>query len=317
MYRYHAYGNSLASELPFPELREVLTTTPYWTLYSDGEAKPTPEPPGVLLGSQQIYADCYARLFRTSNGLTITVDDTGRYELIREGREIRLSRFPGSSLDFARAHFLGRVLSTSMHFEGALVLHGSAVSFPGGAVAFLAPKHSGKSTLALALTLAGAKLISDDTIAVLGPESDGPLVRPGIHSLRLFPDTASRLAGDQSREERADGKQLISGLPSERLEEQTLPLAAVYLLAAAESIEGGAAADRRPLPRPFAAAALVGQGKITEMLGPNEGPVLLRRAAGIATRVPVYQLAVHRDLSRLGEVAARMAEWHGAVRESP
>ncbi|HSB54894.1 MAG TPA: hypothetical protein VLD58_11080, partial [Gemmatimonadales bacterium] len=206
---------------------------------------------------------------------------------------------------------LGRVLSTSMHFEGALVLHGSAVAYPAGAVVFLAPKHSGKSTLALALTMAGARLVSDDTIAVLDPESERPLVRPGIHSMRLFPDSVSRLLGDAVGEHRVDGKLIISDLAAGQLQEETLPLAAVYLLASAESIEAGRAVGRRPVMQPLAAAAMVGQGKISEMLGPAEAPVLLRRAARVASRVPVYQLAVHHDLARLPEVASRMAEWHG------
>jgi hypothetical protein len=249
-------------------------------------------------------------LFRHGAGLTVTIDDTGRYELAAAGREIAFWPVPGGTLDYARAHFLGRVLATSMHFEGALVLHGSAVSYPDGAVVFLAPKHSGKSTLALSLTLAGARLISDDTISVVGASEGAPMVRPGIHSVRLFPDTAVRLAGVADRAQRDDGKELVTGLPSDRVEQETRHLAAVYLLAPAASIVGGVAIGRRPLPQPLAAAAMVGQGKITEMLGRAEAPVLLARAARVASRIPVFQLAVHHDLSRLPEVTGQLAEWH-------
>jgi hypothetical protein len=218
-------------------------------------------------------------------------------------------------LDFGRAHLLGRVLSTALHFNGALVLHGSAVSYPSGAVVFLAPKHTGKSTLALALTLAGARLITDDTITVAMAGTGRPEVWPGVHTLRLLPDTAEHLRAAQG-DQRQDGKYLVTDLHPEQIEERTRHLAAVYLLAAASSIAGGRAVDRRPVPQPQAAAALVGQGKISEMLGAAEAPTLLQRAARLASCVPVYRLAVQRDLVRLPEVAAHLAEWHSAEPEA-
>ena len=306
---YNAYGRLLASELPFPELREAAPGEAFWTFRCRSDAPPA-LPDAPMLGAQAIYGACRARLFGTSGSWRIMVDDTGVYDLCDGGRTITWHPAPGSSTDFGRAHFLGRVLSTCMHFNGALVLHGSAVSYPGGAAVFLAPKHTGKSTLALALTRAGARLITDDTITVALPDRGRPEVRPGVHSLRLFPDAASRLAGGAPSDRREDGKILVAHLPPDRLEDRVVPLAAVYLLAAAESIVGGEAAARRPLPPPLAAAAMVGQGKISEMLGAAEAPVLLRRAAVVASRIPVYQLAVHRDLDRLAEVAAQLAGWH-------
>jgi hypothetical protein len=238
------------------------------------------------------------------------VDDTGIYDITDGGRSITWRALPGSSPDFTRGHLLGRVLATVMHFSGALVLHGSAVSYPAGGAVFLAPKHTGKSTLALALTLEGARLISDDTITLTVCDAAGPEIWPGVHSLRLLPDAASRLAIPVLQEQREDGKYLVTDLPAERLEDGTRPLMAVYLLAPAEAIRGGAALARRRLPTPLAAAMLVAQGKVSEMLGPGEAETLLRRAAAVASRVPVYQLAVLRDLNRLPEVTADLAAWH-------
>lgn len=307
---YRVYGQRLVSDLPLPELRETDPGVAAWRFEVLPPAAPPALPDAPLLGYQILYADCRARLFRMPAGWRIVVDDTGVYDLTDQGRAITWRPFPRSTLDFARAHLLGRVLATSMHFSGALVLHGSAVSYPAGAAVFLAPKHTGKSTLALALTLAGARLISDDTIALALPEGGVPLVWPGIHSLRLLPDAAAQLAHPVPRQQRDDGKHLVADLPPERLEENTRPLAAVYLLAAAKSITGGGAVHRRRLGPPLAAAAMVGQGKISEMLGPAEAPALLQRSARVASLVPVYQLAVHRELGRLGEVATQLGEWH-------
>lgn len=308
--RYQVYGQQLDSELSFPELRDAPAGEVTWTFRLGPGVEPPAIPDAPLLGQQVIYPGCLARLFARTDGWTIVVDDTGVYDLGNCGRDITWSRFPCGTMDFGRAHLLGRVLSTAIHFGGSLVLHGSAVSYPTGAVVFLAPKHTGKSTLALALTLAGARLMTDDTIAVAMSGAAAPEVWPGVHSLRLLPDTAAQLHPAAPREQREDGKYLVTDLPPERLEERARPLAAVYLLAAAESIEGGRAVGRRPLPRPLAAAALVGQGKISEMLGGAEAPVLLQRAARVASLVPIYQLAVHRDLARLPEVVEQLAAWH-------
>lgn len=310
---YRAYGRQLASELLFPELRATPAGTPDWTFRVGPPAVPPGQPEGPPLGEQPLYGEIKARLYRTATGHRVVVDDTGTYDLTDHGRTIIWRSLPEGTADFARAHFLGRVLATALHFEGALVLHGSAVSFQDRGVVFLAPKHTGKSTLALALAQGGARLISDDTILVSFRSDTSPLVWPGVPSLRLLPDTAAHLGFQVQVERREDGKHLAGDLPPELIEEKPRTLDTVYLLAAAESIRDNAAVARRRIEPPLAAAAMVGQGKISEMLGPGEAPVLLQRAARVAARVPVYQLAVLRDLSRMSEVVEQLAEWHGPL----
>ncbi len=273
------------------------------------------DPQATLLGQQHLYPGCAARLFSTATGWRVVVDDTGIYDVSAQGREIWFSPSPGAAPDFGRAHLLGRVLATTLHFSGLMVLHGSAVAFPQGGVAFLAPKHTGKSTLALALTLSGNRLLSDDTLPVTPGRS--PEVWPGVHSMRLLADTALHLTGTLPAEVRADGKLVLGTLPEEQLESQPRPLAAIYVLAAAKAVEGGVAVARRQLPASLAAAVLVGQGKVSEMLGPGAGPELLRRATALVGQVPVYQLPVLQDLSRLPEVVAQLNQWHGTPTPGP
>jgi hypothetical protein len=312
---YRVYGQLLASDLPFPELRQAEPGNASWTLRGGTHADTRVPEGAALLGTQTIYSDCQARLYRLSEGWRIVVDDTGVFDLSDRDRTITWRAFPWGDLDFVRGHLLGRVMATAMHFAGALVLHGSAVAYPAGAVVFLAPKHTGKSTLAYALTLAGARLISDDTIAVVG--RDHPEVLAGVHSFRLLGDAAAGLVGAVPSGQRSDGKYVVTDLPGERLESAPRPLSAVYLLAAAEEIRAGKAAARAPVPGPAAAAGIMGQGKVSEMLGPAEAPELLSRAATLASRVPVYQLAVIRDLGRLSEVTAALMEWHGPPTGTP
>jgi hypothetical protein len=312
---YRVYGQLLASEIPFPEMRPADPGEAAWTFRPAPGGVRSPGESGLrLLGSQTLYEGCHARLYQIPGGWRIVVDDTGVYDLTDRGRTIVWHAFPESSLDFAQAHLFGRVLATAMHFSGSLVLHGSAVAYPAGAVVFLAPKHTGKSTLALALTLGGARLISDDSIAV--DFEVLPMVVPGVQSLRLLGDSVERLVGDRPSQRRPDGKYVLSDLPLERLEDRPVPLAAVYLLAAAESIAAGDPVIRLPLTQPVAAASMVGQGKVSEMLGAGEAPELLRRAARLSSLVPVYRLPVLRDLSRLHEVVERVAAWHGGPAET-
>ncbi|MEZ4414000.1 MAG: hypothetical protein R2910_13505 [Gemmatimonadales bacterium] len=267
------------------------------------------------MGSQHLYENYAATLYQMAGGWRIIVDDTAEFSLNQDGSVITASPYPDGSPDFLRAHLLGRVLATSLHFRGQLVLHGSAVSLAEGAVAFMAPKGSGKSTLGLALTAAGGRLLSDDAIPVVLDEQ--PVVWPGVHSIRMHADIAHRFAGRLPSEQRPDGKFVLTDLPDDQLEECACPLSAIYLLTPASSIASGASVYRAQLPTPTATAALVGQSKIPEMLGPGEGPELLRRAAWVASRVPVYRLAVLRDMASLSEVAAQLVDWHGGPAPVP
>jgi hypothetical protein len=266
-------------------------------------------PTGVALGKQQLYDNCAATLYQVDYGWRIVVDDTAEFDLSPDGSLITARPYPDAFPDFLRAHLLGRVLATSLHFSGLLVLHGAAVSLAGGAVAFMAPKGFGKSTLALALTALGGRLLSDDSIPVTLDER--PIAWPGVHSVRVRGDTALHLTGAIPPEQRTDGKFVLTDLPDDRLEELPRPLAAVYVLAPASLIPDGAAIHRSQLPRPPAAATLVGQSKIPEMLGPLHAAALLQRASWVATRVPVYRLAILRDMSRLADAATQLAAWHG------
>lgn len=307
MYFYRAFGQILASEFPLPELRPTSPAAPRWTIRFGGVWRRGTDATGVVLGSEPLYQGYAATLTRSDAGWRIVVDDTGEYEFADDGRTITAWRYPEGSEDFLRGHLLGRVIAATLHRQGLLVLHGSAVAYPSGAAAFLAPKGTGKSTLALALTLAGGKLLSDDALPVQVDAE--PMVWPGVHSMRLREDSAGQIGGGDPATRRADGKFVVGSLPDERLEEAPQPLRALYLLVGAEKIAEGGPVARRRLATPAAAAALVGMSKIPLMLGKAEGPELLRRAVQLASRVPVFQLMIQRDMQRLPEVASRIAEW--------
>lgn len=304
---YSAFGQGLCSSLDFPELRRSSGSEVRWRfgLMEDGEQSTD----GWLLGTEPLYRNVEARLYQRPNGFRIEVDDTGIYDFSPDGSTIGWLPNPEPWWDFGRGHLLGRVLSTSMHFNGLMVLHASAVMTADGSIALLGTKGSGKTTLALSLVDAGARLVTDDTLPV-SPEDC--LAWPGIHSLRLTHESASfqTSLGPLAPPGR-DGKIVAGPLDEMLTTDVPTNLRAIYLVEPAVSHDPNQVVARTTLDPLRATAALVAHAKSGRMLGRDQVGVLFDRAERIASRIPVRVLAVHRDTDRLSEMAQRIIEWHG------
>lgn len=312
-HRYVLYGECLGSTMAFPELREVAAGSPRWSFRTATSLEPMVAP--SELGAECIYADVHARLYRHAAGHRIIVDDTGSFDLSADGRDICWEERAASWPDFVRAHLMGRVLATSMFLDGWLPLHGSAVQLAGGVVAFLAPKGFGKSSLALALTQQGARLVTDDTLPV-EPNADStgrPSAWPGVHSLRVRDDSmrAVGLAGPTSGTR--EGKRLLTGVAADRRAEQRAPLSAIYLIDPVAPQDGAALPARSLMPPLLAAMSVVAHVKVGKMLGASAAGPMLERAVGITRNVPVHRLHTPRDLALLPHLAATIIQWHGGV----
>ena len=101
---------------------------------------------------------------------------------------------PSITVPVWESYLFGTVFSYWLESQGWPVLHASAVSVDGGAVAFLAHSCHGKSTLAASFIKAGYPLISDDILPLA--EEDGNFwCQPGLPQIKLWPDQAVYLAG--------------------------------------------------------------------------------------------------------------------------
>ncbi len=318
MHRYSVYGACLESAIGFPELRAATAEPTRWRFLEVDALPPMREP--ALLGDEPIYGNVHARLYAHGAGHRITVDDTGTFDLARDGT-IRWERREGAWPDFVRAHCIGRVLATLMFLDGWLPLHGSAVAVADGVIAFLAPKGFGKSSLALALSGLGARLVTDDTLPV--DDADPPRAWPGVLGLRLRDDALAALAvpgadtaavaGELTRE----GKRVVAVPREERAPRGPLPLAALYLLDPTPALAGTALLSRTVLAPTPAALSVTAHVKIGRMLGAGAAPTMLARAARVARSVPVHRLTLSRDLAQLPDVAATIIGWHGGVGREP
>ncbi len=310
---YAVYGGIIRSNIDLPELRVV-----------DGAAQgssagdrvwcyrqmhgPPPDVGLTELGKESIYGSVHARLCRFEGGYRVVVDDTGAFDITEDGSAVTGYPLETAWPDFVRAHLIGRVLSTAMYLQGVLTLHGSGVVIGGRAVAFLAPKHHGKTTLALCLTRAGGSLLTDDTLPI---DVHRASAMAGVHSMRLQPDTASLLGGAGERPRTREGKEVLDHMPDAWKHQTTVALDAVYLLTPATGFADGRVVDRRPLPGATAAVSVVGHAKIAQMLGSWGAQTLLEQAALLTGMVPVYRLAVARDLDALPAVVDQLGAWHG------
>lgn len=306
---YKVFGGTLHSDLEFSGLALASDPLPTWTLRVASRPFSPDNLEGAfdLVGEDEVNESVSVRLWRSETRYVLDYDDTGRFLVSDEGRSLTWYPPPKHEVEAAREDVLGRVIPTAMHISGLLCLHGSAVSMSGGAIGFLAPKHFGKSTTAAEMLSRGAKLVTDDTLPV-GP---GPpaMVRPGIVGIRLWQDSADQVASGRSFREGLGGKLVVSELPEGDVEQDPVPLAALYLLTPVEP-EAEAEVTRQTLPPVPSALALVRHSKLGALLGGEEAEAQLSLAAAVAREVPVYALTVPRDFSRLVEVGDRLTEWH-------
>jgi len=305
---YSIFGGCLRSEIVFPELRESSDVAPNWTFSARTSASAVES--AESLGELEVTPTCRVRMSRHARGYRLAYDDTGIYDVSRDGRTIVWTSGPNPAQTAVRADVTGRVLATALHAAGLLCLHGSAVALAGGTIAFLAPKFHGKSTLAIALARAGGRLVTDDVLPVeLGMT---PTAVPGVHQIKLWDDTAALFGVSRDGVE-AGEKHLVHDFSDTALMTDRSPLAACYLLAPVTGDQTpDAAAVRTKLGDMVSALALVRQATLGALLGGSEAGVVFDRAVSLAKAVPVYRLDVVSGLERVPEVVSRLLAWHGA-----
>lgn len=232
----------------------------------------------------------------------IVIADTGRFTLDAAGRRIHHVAPAAVDRSAVALDMIGMILPFAMHRGGAWCVHASAVQTRGGAIAFVAPRGTGKSTLATACVQAGCPLVADDVV-VLRRDADGVTVTPAGVPLRLRVGTAQQV-GVSTGFADAWGKVRVDG----PLATVASPLAAIYVLAPAPADAPVARATR---PTRAAALALLANGKITELLGADPDGAALTRCVAIAHQVPAFDLAVPRAIGRLQDVTDALMAWHG------
>lgn len=315
---YTAFGARLACDFALPELSPATDANALGWRVETRRCTP-PALDWVPIGTDTVYGPVRVRAFASPDAFRLAFDDTGTFDVHRSERTIAWYPGEGATDGAVRADLLGRVMALVAHADGRLALHASAVSLGGRAIAFLGPKHAGKSTLALALVRAGARLLTDDTLVVRVPDTGEAWAAPGVQRVRLWGDSARALrVGGRgtaaARTEQGGAKPTLDALPLRSLEEHEVPLDACYVLRAvapnADAVDDQRAVARSPMAGVQAALACVQFAKLGALAGGSEGPVVLDRAVRLVGRADIYVADVRRDLARLDDVVAQLVAWH-------
>ena len=122
----------------------------------------------------------------------LTFPGLAEFEIGGDGADIRCYPALDSPLDSLKHLFLDQVLPLLLSQCGKLVLHASAVTGPGGALAFTGSSGQGKSTLAASFSTSGYELLTDDCLIV--EERHGSVFGTPLYpSLRLYPEVIRTL----------------------------------------------------------------------------------------------------------------------------
>ena len=126
-------------------------------------------------------------------GYRLTGQRYGRHTLSADGRRLRCTPNGSSTADWQR-FLIGQVLPFAAAVNELEVLHASAVTIRGRAMALLGSSGAGKTSLALALCRHGAEFLADDVVAL--ECRDGELrAHPGTPAAGVAHPEAERLGG--------------------------------------------------------------------------------------------------------------------------
>ncbi len=306
---YSVFGGVLRSALEFPELPVVHAAAADWTLSVGDRA---PDRDLSLLGTRQVRAETY-HLWQYSTGYRLSYSHAGLFDLDLAASMMTWYPEVGGAAELARAIVIGPLFALLLETQGLLCLHGSAVAAREGAIAFIGPKHHGKSTLALALTAAGCHFVSDDLVAVTPGQPVA--VRPAAPTMRLWDDAEAALrASDVCATVIRGAKNTLGGFRPEAIARQPIPLVGVYVLDSLAMAATESAAARTPLPGAGAVIELAHQRKLADsLIGFAGAASRLALAAEVAREVPIWSLRIARNFDRLQDVVERILAWHGGI----
>jgi hypothetical protein len=225
--------------------------------------------------------------------------------LVRDGHEIVVDPVPALDERVLRIFLLGSALGVLLHQRELLVLHASALTVDGRAIAFLGGSGWGKSTTAAALHAHGYGVVADDVVALDVDHTASTMIRPAFPRLKVWPEVAASLGymreelnifdpEDPRREYRVS-----HGFP-----QVSLQLQRIYVLAK------GDRQDVRLLPPQQAFVELVRHSYAAAIFvdtGPP--PWHFRQCARVASSVAIYRLTRAHSISMLPDIV-RLLEEH-------
>lgn len=216
---------------------------------------------------------------------------------VNSGREI-VAECEGPEAD-AVPFLLGTAFGVLLHQRNSLILHASAVSHHGRAIALCGPSGVGKSTLSAALCESGCGFLSDD-VSSISFENAQARVFPDSRQHRLWHDSIEKLSLAERK-----GEAVRESIEKYHVEPackgDAMPLAKIIVLRKSEFPKTSPVIE--PLGLSDAAALLradVYRSRLAASMGRNEA--LFSQIARLLSQVKVYRLIRPLESARLEEV---------------
>jgi hypothetical protein len=246
------------------------------------------DPPGELIAERQSYegGEWWYRFTETGDGFLLRFRGIGDVHVSRDLSRVEVNPDGAGTRDVLPVVLSGGVAAFLLSMRGATVLHASAVSVDGTALAFVAPSGSGKTTLATLLCLHGSSLIADDVLVVdPGPP---PTCEGGVPELRLREGAARMAQGREGALERRTSDDRL-GLTLGPALTGAVPLGAIVLPFPSRDV---LQLDVRRMSAVDALLRLLAQSRVDNW---TRADVIARdfdRLSELSNRVPLYAAAV-------------------------
>ncbi len=286
MFSYFAYGLGIESELPLPEL-VAAEKAPDITIRS-----------GIINWSPPA-GNGNVTVHITPEEMYFFWQDVGTF-LVRGGREIVVQSEPKAEGHVVRLFLLGAVLAGLLHQRGLLLLHASAVTVGGGAIAFIGEKGQGKSTMAASMQARRHGLIADDIVAVEINERQAIRILPGFPQFKLWPDAIASLGVDPEKLPRVHPQiEKRAYRIHADFSVTPLPLKSIYVLDEGEKLKIEKIASQE------AFVELVRHSYLARHLdSTGASSSHFRQCSAVVSAVPLFRLIRPRSLNLLSDVAA-------------
>jgi hypothetical protein len=255
----------------------------------------------------------------TDTGYRMRFHQCGEFEISADLTQVLVRKDPAGRSELLPILMAGTVSAFLLALRGHTVLHASAVSIGGAALAFVGPSGRGKSTLAALLCLAGADLVTDDVLVVDATEA--VVCRGGATELRLRSAAAPLAAASPEAATRMTADDRLALTAGQALSD-TVPLRAIVI--PAPSRTASQVEDRVVDP----STALFTLLSIPRVFGWRDPDVLRRdftTLSKLVNKVPVLEVvvpwgppfdpSVAAALARLGEGAATVSGRRAPAKE--
>ncbi len=287
-YTYKAFGVTLLSEIPFPEL--AIATTP------------DSAPVSIQLQNGDYREHIPEELLSQPLGFQVNPDSAVVYIktvgvfLLKDGTDVTVIPTPEALPEGIRQAVTGIVMALILYQRGRLVLHGSAVSIAGKAVVFLGDSGEGKSSMAAALHAQGHLLLTDDltVIDLCTPMTVAIAGTP----IKLTPTMAQALKIQVPSQPLPSDKSLYHIAPPNCGPQQ---LDHIFILSTDPQL------SITPLPPQKAVIELMRFAGLKSIL-PTRDRTHFSQCAALAQACPLFQLKRPKTLECLPDIATQIAK---------